>query len=131
LMNGMYNTKNISNKEFQHCLESRLIEVMNVKMLPIQFVSSVNVIQMWLIKVIRNLENISNQEFQHYVESRLIDIMIQNMLLIQFVSSVNLIKLWLMKVSNNLKSSSNQEFRYQQECERLMNSKNYELIYDE
>jgi hypothetical protein len=37
--------KNIPNKEFQHWMESKLIEVMKMKMLLIQFVSIVNWIQ--------------------------------------------------------------------------------------
>jgi hypothetical protein len=40
-MKVMNEMKNISIQEFQHCLESRLIEVMNLKMLPIQFNSKV------------------------------------------------------------------------------------------
>jgi hypothetical protein len=34
------------NKEFQHCVESQLIEVMNMKMLSIQFVLIANLIRM-------------------------------------------------------------------------------------
>jgi hypothetical protein len=74
-------------------LESKLIEVMIYKMLPIQFVSSVNLIQMWLMKVIYNMKNILNKEFQHYLESKLIEVMIHKMLSIQFGSSVNLIQI--------------------------------------
>jgi hypothetical protein len=40
----IYNGKNIVIQEFQHSVESELIEVMNVKMLQIQFVSRVNLI---------------------------------------------------------------------------------------
>jgi hypothetical protein len=44
--------KNNPIQEFQHSLESRLIEVMIHQMPPIQFVFSVNLIQMTLMKVI-------------------------------------------------------------------------------
>jgi hypothetical protein len=37
-------------QEFQHCLESRLIEVMNMEIFPIQFVPNVNLIQPKLMK---------------------------------------------------------------------------------
>jgi hypothetical protein len=50
LMKVTYNSKNIPNKEFQHCMESQLIEVMKmkmkIKMQMIQFVSIVNLTQM-------------------------------------------------------------------------------------
>jgi hypothetical protein len=46
-------------------MESRLIQVMIYKMLPIQFVSSVNLIQLWSIKVIHNVKNISSPESRH------------------------------------------------------------------
>jgi hypothetical protein len=38
--------QNILVQEFHHSLEPQLIEVMKMKMLPIQFVSSMNLIQM-------------------------------------------------------------------------------------
>jgi hypothetical protein len=44
-MKVIYRMKNISNEEFQRCSESRLIEVMTMKMQMIQFVSSVILIQ--------------------------------------------------------------------------------------
>jgi hypothetical protein len=44
-MKVIYNMKNNLIQEFQHSLESKLIEVMIYKMLPIQFVSNVNLIQ--------------------------------------------------------------------------------------
>jgi hypothetical protein len=43
--------KNILIQEFQHSLESKLIEVMNMKMLSIQFVSIVNLLQIQSIEV--------------------------------------------------------------------------------
>jgi hypothetical protein len=76
LMKVIYILKNISIQEFQHCSESKLIEVMIHKMLPIQFVLSVNLSQIWLMKVIYILKNISNKELQHSLESRLIEVMI-------------------------------------------------------
>jgi hypothetical protein len=45
-MKVIYKMKNILIQEFQHDLELRLIEVMIDEMLPIQFGSSVNLIQM-------------------------------------------------------------------------------------
>jgi hypothetical protein len=45
LMKVIHTLKNSSIQEFQHSLESKCIEVMNDKMLPIQFVLSVNLIQ--------------------------------------------------------------------------------------
>jgi hypothetical protein len=50
-----------------------LIEVMIHKMQMIQFVSSVNLIQMWLMKVRYKMKNISIQELQHRLESKLIE----------------------------------------------------------
>jgi hypothetical protein len=44
-MKVIYNLKNMKNKEFQHSLESKLIEVMKMKMQMIQLVSNVNLIQ--------------------------------------------------------------------------------------
>jgi uncharacterized protein YaaN involved in tellurite resistance len=92
-MKVIYNMKNIPNQEFQHSLESRLTEVMKMKMLQIQFVSNVNLIPIQLMKVSDNVTNISIQEFQDCVESRLIEVMKMKMLPIQFVSSVNLIQM--------------------------------------
>jgi hypothetical protein len=50
-MKVIYNLKNILIQELQHCLESKLIEVMKMKMLLIQFLSSVTLIQIQLIQV--------------------------------------------------------------------------------
>jgi hypothetical protein len=86
-----------SNREMQnhrwieHFVELGLIEVMKMRMHTIQFVSSVHLIQMWLMKVIHNMKNILIQEFQHSLESRLIEMMKHKMQMIQFVSSVNFI----------------------------------------
>jgi hypothetical protein len=93
-MKVIHNLKNKMIQEFQHSVESKLIEVMKMKMLPIQFVSSVDLIQMWLMKVICNIKNMLIQEFQHSLELQLIEVMKMKMkiLLIQFVSSVNLIQ---------------------------------------
>jgi hypothetical protein len=85
-MKVMYILKNILIQKFQHFLKSRLIQVMIHKMFPIQFVSRVNLIQMWLMKAIYNMKNIWTQEFQHSLESRLIEVMNHEMLPIQFVS---------------------------------------------
>jgi hypothetical protein len=54
--------KNMMNKEFQHFVESQLIQVSNMmKIHMIQFVSSLNLIQMKLMKVIYNVKNIMIQ----------------------------------------------------------------------
>jgi hypothetical protein len=45
-MKAIYTNKNRMNQEFQHCLESGLIEVMIQKMQMIQCGSSVNLLQM-------------------------------------------------------------------------------------
>jgi DNA topoisomerase IA len=62
LMKVIYNWKNMMNKEFRHCMESKLIEVMNMKMQMIQFASAMKGIQMKLMKVIHNLKNKLGQE---------------------------------------------------------------------
>jgi hypothetical protein len=50
-MKMIYISKNILNQEFQHFLELRLIEVMIHKMLAIQFMSNVHLIQIRLKSV--------------------------------------------------------------------------------
>jgi hypothetical protein len=87
-------------QEFQHSLESKLIEVMIYKMLPIQFVSNINLIQMWLMKVTYKMKNTPIQELQHSLESKLIESMNMKMLSIQFVPNVNSTQIWLMEVMN-------------------------------
>jgi hypothetical protein len=57
-------------------LESQLIEVMIVKMPPIQFTGIVNLIQMKWMKVMNTRESMMSQEFQHCLESQLIEVMI-------------------------------------------------------
>jgi hypothetical protein len=49
--------ENVNNQVFQHCLESKSIEMMNVEILVSEFVSTVNLIQMKLIKMIYNWKN--------------------------------------------------------------------------
>jgi hypothetical protein len=70
-MRVIYKMKSNLIQEFWHHLESRLIEVMNHEMLPIQFVSNVNWIQMWLITVVHKMKSILSQEFQHSLGSKL------------------------------------------------------------
>jgi ATP/ADP translocase len=60
--------KNMMNQEFQHCSESRLIEVMILKMHTIQFGLIVNLIQMKWMKVIYRIENMMNRKFQYHEE---------------------------------------------------------------
>jgi hypothetical protein len=74
-MKVIYKMKNILNQESQVYLESRLIEVIIYETQMIQFVSTVNLIQMQLTKVIYNLKNSPIQEFQHSLESKLIEVM--------------------------------------------------------
>jgi hypothetical protein len=52
----------------------------------IQFVSTMMVIQMKSMKVIRNMKNILIQEFQLEMESKLIEVSMMKMQTIQFVS---------------------------------------------
>jgi hypothetical protein len=80
-------------QQFQQCLESRFIEVMKMKMLAIQFVSSVNLIQMKLMKVLYNMKNILIQQFQQSLELRLSEVMTHKILAGQFVSRANLIQI--------------------------------------
>jgi hypothetical protein len=115
------------NKDFQHWMESQLIEVMKLKMQMIQFVSIVILIQMKSMKVNNNMKNISNKEFQHLMESQLIQVMNMKMQMIQFVSIVILIQMKLMKVIYMM----NKEFQYHLEYDLLMILKNYESICDE
>jgi hypothetical protein len=67
-MKGSYTMQNMMNQGFQHYLESRLIEVMILKMHPIQFRLIVNLIQMKWMKLIDTRENMMNQEFQYHKE---------------------------------------------------------------
>jgi flagellar biosynthesis/type III secretory pathway chaperone len=91
--------RDMMNQEFQHCSESRLIEVMIVKMHTIQFGLIVNLIQMKWMKVIDALKDMMNQEFQHCSESRLIEVMILKMHPIQFGLIVNLTQTKLSEIS--------------------------------
>jgi hypothetical protein len=65
-MKVIHTLENMMNQALQHCSESRLIEVMNLKMHPIQFALIVNLIQMKSMKVIYTRENMMNQEFQYH-----------------------------------------------------------------
>jgi hypothetical protein len=60
--------KTIMSQEFQHCLESQLIEVMILKMHPIQFAVIVNLMQMKWKKMRNTLKNMMNQNFQYHEE---------------------------------------------------------------
>jgi hypothetical protein len=87
--------RNMMNQEFQHCSESQLIEVMNMKMHSIQCALIVNLIQMKWMKVIYTRENMMNQDFQHFSESQLIEVTILKMHTIQFAFSVD--SLWFFR----------------------------------
>jgi hypothetical protein len=79
------NVKNMMNKEFQHWMESKLIEVIKMRTLLIQLVSIVNQVQMKLTKVI----SMMNREFQHLMELQLMEVMNMEMHMIEFVSIEN------------------------------------------
>jgi hypothetical protein len=72
LMKVIHKMNNMMSKEFQHSMESQLIEVMTMKMQMTQFVSIVNWIQMIVMKVVDKMNNMMSKEFQHSVESSLI-----------------------------------------------------------
>jgi hypothetical protein len=55
----------LNHRWIEHFVEFQLIQVMNMKMLLLQFESIVNLIQMKLMKVIHNLRNSLIQEFQY------------------------------------------------------------------
>jgi hypothetical protein len=59
---------NMTDQEFQLDMESKLIQVQNMKMRPIQFASLTMVIQMKLMKVIGNSQNTMIQEFSQILE---------------------------------------------------------------
>jgi hypothetical protein len=85
---------------------------MKMKMQMIQFVSTVNWIQMKLMKVIDKMKNMAIQEFEHSLESIWIQVMKMKMHTIQLVSTVNLIQMKLMKVFHKMKNSLIQEFQH-------------------
>jgi hypothetical protein len=89
-----------------------LIEAMTMKMLLIQFASSVTAIQMKLMKVICMIENRMVQEFQHCTESQLIGVMNLKMDMIQFASNVTAIQMKLMKVIRTCENRMVQEFQH-------------------
>jgi hypothetical protein len=122
--------KNILSKEFQPCLESESIELLNSKILPFQFVSIAILIQIQSMTVIYNKQNMMNQEFQHCVESILIEVKIPKMHVTQFVSNVNSIQIIFSKVTDTMKNKMNQEFQHCLELQRLMFAPNSESIYD-
>jgi hypothetical protein len=93
-------------------------------------VLSVNLIQMWLMKVSNNVKNILIQEFQHFLESKSIEVMNMKMLPIQFVSSVNLIQMRLMKVIHKMRNNVIQEFQHSVKSQLQIIAKNFESIYD-
>jgi serine/threonine protein kinase len=120
------NMKNRMNKEFQHCVESELIEVMNFQMQMIQFVSLVDLIQRIWMKIIHNLKNMMNKQFQNSVESRWIEVMNMKMQMIQFVSIVNLIQMKWMKIIYTMENMTNQEFQHCMES-KLVDVMNIEM----
>jgi hypothetical protein len=85
---------------------------MKMQIQMIQFVSSVNLIQIWLMKVISSHENIVIQQFRYSLKSKLIEVMNIKMQIIQFVSTVNLTQMWLMQVIYNMKNNLVQEFQH-------------------
>jgi hypothetical protein len=73
-MKKIHMMKNMMNNEFQHFVESQLIEVRNTKIQLIQFRSRLNLIQKRLMKMFDVLKRMINKEFQHFVESQLIEV---------------------------------------------------------
>jgi hypothetical protein len=100
LMKVFGKMKSRTNSECQDCFQWILIEALKMKMLMIQFVSILNLIQMWLMKMIHNMKNSSNKRI-----STFLDLMIHwkwKYLWFQFVSSLNLIEMKLIKAIYNL-----------------------------
>jgi hypothetical protein len=56
-------------QEFEHASESKLIQVMKIKLPMTQFVPTVNLIQMKLMKVIHKMKNTPIPKFEHSLES--------------------------------------------------------------
>jgi hypothetical protein len=79
---------------------------------PIQFVSTMMVIQMKLMKAICNLKNMTNQEFQLDMEQQLMQLTKMKMHPIQFASMMIVIQMKLMKVICNHKNRTSQEFQF-------------------
>jgi hypothetical protein len=67
-MKVIYKMKNMMNQEFEQWKESKLIEVMKMKMQMIQFVLIVNLIQMKLMKVMYKMKNMMNRQFEQSKE---------------------------------------------------------------
>jgi hypothetical protein len=93
-------TKSIANKESEHCVELKSIEVRNPKMHSIRFALSVNWIQMWRIKVIRTRKTMTNKESQQCVESKSTEVLKKKMLQIWFGVVVN----WIQRRRNRVAS---------------------------
>jgi hypothetical protein len=68
LMKAIYSVKNMMNRNFERCMETKLIEVMNMKMQMIQFVSIANLIQMKLMRVMHNVTDMTNNELHPCME---------------------------------------------------------------
>jgi hypothetical protein len=81
----------------------------------IQFFSMMMVIQMKLMKVIRNTENMIIQEFQLDRESQLIQLSMTKMHMIQFVSMMKVIQMKLMKIRCNVKNNRIRELQLDRE----------------
>jgi hypothetical protein len=92
-------------------VESQSIEVPDMKMQMIQFVSRLNLIQMKLMKVTYRMKNMMNKEFQHFVGSQLTEVRMMKMHLIQFVSILKLIQMKLMKVTGSSTNMMNKEYK--------------------
>jgi hypothetical protein len=68
-MKVIHNLNNILILEFQHGLESTVIEVMNMEMRLIQVVLIVKMVQMKSMKVSHKMKNSMIQKFEHMNES--------------------------------------------------------------
>jgi hypothetical protein len=67
-MKVICNSQNMMIQEFQHDMESQLIQLSMMKMQMIQFLPMMMAIQMKSMKMMSNLENMMIQESQHDME---------------------------------------------------------------
>jgi hypothetical protein len=112
LMKMIDTLKNTPIQELQHCSESKLIQVMKMKMPVIQFVFIVKVIQTKLMKMMYSMQNNSIQEFQHCLESKLTEVFNLQRPMIQFVLIVRVIQTKLTKMIYSVKNSLIQELQH-------------------
>jgi hypothetical protein len=98
------------NIKFPNCVESKLIEMMMMKMPMIQFVSVVILIPIQLMKVIGNLRNMMSKEFQYFMEFKSIAMTMMKVQMIPSESILSSIQMRFMSVSHNLKTFRTKNF---------------------